>query len=317
MKKLKVVFLGTPDFAVASMKAIHESDHELIGAITMPDKPAGRGKKLQSSPLKNYAVEENIPLLQPSNLKDEEFLAELKSWGADIFIVVAFRMLPEAVWNMPEMGTVNLHGSLLPDYRGAAPINWAVMNGDKKTGVSTFQLKHKIDTGDVLLQESTPISDEDNVGSVHDRLMNIGANLIVTTLNQLSEGSVKPIPQESFSEGPYREAPKLFKPDCLIDWNKDQEDIFNHIRGLSPYPAAYTVLSNDKEDKNMKVFKTLKTDKSIPSGNIKMEGKQVFVGTKSKALELIEVQLAGKKRMSIKDLLNGFSFNEYQIKQND
>ena len=317
MKKLKVVFLGTPDFAVASMKAIHESDHELIGAITMPDKPAGRGKKLQSSPVKNYAVEQNIPLLQPSSLKDEAFLTELQSWGADIFIVVAFRMLPEAVWNMPEMGTVNLHGSLLPDYRGAAPINWAVMNGDEETGVSTFQLKHKIDTGDILLQESTPITDDDNVGTVHDRLMNIGANLIVSTLNQLSEGSVKPIPQESFSEGPYREAPKLFKPDCLIDWNKDQEDIFNHIRGLSPYPAAYTVLVNGEDKKNMKIYKTAKSDKALKPGQILVETKQVFVGTKSSALELMEVQLAGKKRMPVKDLLNGFSFSDFQIKDHE
>lgn len=314
MKKLKVVFLGTPDFAVASMKAIHESDHELVGAITMPDKPAGRGKKLQSSPVKNYAVEHNIPLLQPSNLKDEEFLADLKAWGADIFIVVAFRMLPEAVWNMPEMGTVNLHGSLLPDYRGAAPINWAVMNGDTKTGVSTFQLKHKIDTGDILLQESTPISEDDNVGTVHDRLMNIGANLIVTTLDQLSEGTVKPLPQDSFNEGPYREAPKLFKPDCLIDWSKDQIKIFNQIRGLSPYPAAYTVLSDGKEEKNMKIFKTLKSEKKIESGKIEIEAKKVFIGTNTHALELIEVQLAGKKRMTVKDLLNGFSFEGFQTK---
>lgn len=317
MKKLKVVFLGTPDFAVASMKAIHESEHQLVGAITMPDKPAGRGKKLQSSPVKVYALEQNIPLLQPSNLKDEDFLKELKNLNADIFIVVAFRMLPEAVWNMPEMGTVNLHGSLLPDYRGAAPINWAVMNGDKKTGVSTFQLKHKIDTGDILLQNETPISEDDNVGTVHDRLMNIGAELIVTTLDQLSSGNTKAIPQDSLNDGPYREAPKLFKPDCLIDWGKNQEEIFNHIRGLSPYPAAYTVLTDGKEEKNLKIFKTSKSDKAISTGSLKVEGKQVFVGTGSSSLELLEVQLAGKKRMSVKDLLNGFSFDSYKIKTNE
>ncbi len=227
MSGLKVVFLGTPDFAVESLKAIHLSKHEVVAVVTMPDKPAGRGQKLRPSPVKVFGIENNIPVHQPENLKNKEFLSELQSYNADIFVVVAFRMLPEAVWNMPPMGTINLHGSLLPDYRGAAPINWAVMNGDKKTGVTTFQLKHKIDTGNILLKAETEISDTDNVGTVHDRLMVIGSELIVKTLNQLQNGSIIPIKQESLLNDTCREAPKLFKNDCLIDWSNETEKIYN------------------------------------------------------------------------------------------
>lgn len=314
MEGLKVIFLGTPDFAVASLKSIHESNHTVLAVVTMPDKPAGRGHKLQASPVKKIATENNLPVLQPANLKDKDFIKELSSYNADIFVVVAFRMLPEVVWNMPPLGTVNLHGSLLPNYRGAAPINWAIMNGDDKTGVTTFQLKHKIDTGNILLRAETNISKEDNVGTVHDRLMSIGSELIVETLDKLQEGKITPIDQESLIESSFKEAPKLFKNDCLINWRNNTVNIHNQIRGLSPYPCAFTKLVNNKTNEviNLKIYKSEKSNKKITSGEISVEGKQVFIGTMDGAIELIDVHLAGKKRMKITDLLNGFNLSDYK-----
>ncbi|HCO66918.1 MAG TPA: methionyl-tRNA formyltransferase, partial [Dysgonomonas sp.] len=237
-KDLRIVFMGTPDFAVASLKNLVDNNYTIAGVITMPDKPAGRGHKLQYSAVKQYALDNNLPLLQPEKLKDESFLESLKSWKADLQIVVAFRMLPEVVWNMPRFGTFNLHASLLPQYRGAAPINWAIINGEKETGVTTFFLTHEIDTGKIILQKKVPIMEEDNAGIIHDKLMNIGAGLVCKTVDLLLENKIDGIPQDNLisDENELKPAPKIFKETCKIDWNKSSASIHNLIRGLSPHP---------------------------------------------------------------------------------
>lgn len=310
-KSLRIIFMGTPEFAVASLDALIKSGCNIVGVITAPDKPGGRGMQLQQSAVKKYAVENNLNILQPEKLKNPEFLGELKSLNADLQIVVAFRMLPELVWNMPPMGTVNLHGSLLPQYRGAAPINWAVINGEKETGVTTFKLKHEIDTGDILLQESFPINENDNAGTVHDKMKEIGANLLVKTVKGLAENTINESPQTIMSDGdhqkPLKHAPKINTDTCSINWNQSVENIFNLIRGLSPYPAAFTLLN----DKKLKIYVATKeeTKATISPGEYVTDGKTFlkFAGS-SGYIYLKEIQLEGKRKMNIEEFLRGYRF---------
>ncbi len=290
MKKLRIVFLGTPEFAVPSLDAIIEAGHEVAAVVTATDKPAGRGHKMIPSAVKQYAVEHGIPVLQPAKLRDPEFMDALRGYGADIFVVIAFRMLPEEVWAMPPMGTFNLHASLLPRYRGAAPINRAVMNGDAETGVTTFLLKHEIDTGDILRQESISIAPDENVGSVHDRLMALGARVTVDTLADLAAGTAVPRPQP---DGQASAAPKIFREDCEIDLSKSRESVRNHVRGLSPYPAARITLHGVE----MKVLEAVVAD-------TRLQGR-LYVECADGALELTRVQPAGKRPMSGSDFLRG------------
>lgn len=279
MKKedLRIVYMGTPDFAVESLRCLVEGGYNVVGVITMPDKPAGRGHKLQFSPVKQYALEQNLPLLQPEKLKDEAFVEALREWKADLQIVVAFRMLPEVVWNMPRLGTFNLHASLLPQYRGAAPINWAVINGDTETGITTFFLRHEIDTGEVIQQVRIAIADTDDVGIVHDKLMMLGGKLVTETVDAILNDAVKPIPQEEMAVvGELRPAPKIFKDTCRIDWNQSVKRIYDFIRGLSPYPAAWSeLLQPDGEAVVMKIFETEKIIQShqLTPGTLLTDGK--------------------------------------------
>lgn len=308
--------MGTPDFAVESLKALVEGGYNVVGVITMPDKPAGRGHKLQYSAVKEYALSQSLPLLQPEKLKDEEFIASLKSWNADLQIVVAFRMLPEIVWNMPRLGTFNLHASLLPQYRGAAPINWAVINGDKETGATTFFLTHEIDTGKIIMQEKISIADNENVGSVHDRLMKMGAGLVTKTVDAILDGSYDAVDQSAFytDESQLRSAPKIFKDTCRIDWQKNIKDIHNLVRGMSPYPAAWSEITTDEGMTiAIKIFETemITAQHSLLPGTIITDSKShVDVAVEDGYIRLLSVQLAGKKRMDIKSLLNGFKINE-------
>jgi methionyl-tRNA formyltransferase len=327
---LRIIFMGTPEFAVASLDALVKAGCNIVGVITAPDKPGGRGMQLQQSAVKKYAVENKLHVLQPEKLKNPEFLAELKSLNADLQIVVAFRMLPEAVWNMPPMGTVNLHGSLLPQYRGAAPINWAVINGEKETGVTTFKLKHEIDTGDILLQESFPIGENETAGEVHDRMKEIGAQLLVKTVKGLAEGRLKEKPQSqmqnaerltqntndprsalSIEHSALKHAPKIFTDTCKIDFSKTTEEIHNLIRGLSPFPGAFTMLNG----KTLKIYKSEKEASSnLPinreaSGSFKTDGKTYlhFVCSDGQ-IAVKELQLEGKKKMGVEEFLRGYHF---------
>lgn len=311
-KELRIVYMGTPDFAVESLKALVEGGYNVVGVITMPDKPIGRhGSVLQGSPVKEYAVSKGLPVLQPEKLKDETFLEALRALNADLQIVVAFRMLPEVVWNMPRFGTFNLHASLLPQYRGAAPINWAVINGDTETGVTTFFLTHEIDTGKIIRQKHLPIADTDDVGVVHDALMSMGAGLVTETVDLLLEGKVDAIPQEEFFKDQIelRSAPKIFKDTCRINWNQPIKKIYDFIRGLSPYPAAWTELV--AEDGSRMVLKVYKTEKrpafhSLATGTILTDAKTyIDVAVEEGYIRLLNLQLAGKKRMGVKDFLNG------------
>lgn len=309
-KEMRIVFMGTPEFAEHILRRLVEDHYNIIGVVTMPDKPIGRhGSVLQSSPVKKYAVEQGIPVLQPEKLKDPLFIEQLRALKADLQIVVAFRMLPEVVWNMPPLGTFNLHASLLPQYRGAAPINWAIINGDKETGVTTFFLKHEIDTGDIIHQERIPILPTDNVGTLHDKLMELGADLTVRTLDDILAGNVKPIPQSQIPADELRPAPKIFKETCRIDWNQPTARVNNFIRGLSPYPAAWTVLrSADGTEQDFKIYAAQPvTYASIQKpGTIECDGrKNLLVYTADGALRLREVQIAGKKRMDICSFLCG------------
>lgn len=321
MKKedLRIVYMGTPDFAVESLRALVEGGYNVVGVITMPDKPAGRGMKLQYSPVKQYALEAGIPLLQPEKLKNEEFLAELKAWNADLQIVVAFRMLPEVVWNMPRFGTFNLHASLLPQYRGAAPINWAVINGDKETGITTFFLQHEIDTGNVIRQEKVTIEETDNAGIVHDKLMNLGARLVCETVDQVLKGDLTAIPQDEMAQkaGELRAAPKIFKETCRIDWKENTERIYNLIRGMAPYPAAWTELVEEDGKRTMvKIYETAKeqTNTSLPAGTLQSDGKSYLqVATPDGQIKVLSLQIAGKKRMSVDEFLRGFRFSDTMI----
>lgn len=308
---LKIVFLGTPEFAVPSLAALVDGGYDVAAVITMPDKLAGRGHKLIESEVKKYAVARGLRVLQPVNLKDPAFQQELRSIGADLFIVIAFRMLPEAVWRMPRMGTFNLHASLLPRYRGAAPINHAIINGDTETGVTTFFLKHDIDTGNIIEQRSIPIGPDENVGSLYDRLMHLGAEMVIDTVNRIisTDGNVPVIPQP---EGEFLPAPKIFTDTCHIDWNRPREQVRNLIRGLSPYPAAFTMIANEKgETAKLKVFASepveLPESAGLTPGDIVARpGKLLAVMCADGLLQLTDVQLQGKKRMSAGAFLLGY-----------
>lgn len=312
---LKIVFFGTPEFAVESLKRLVDGGYNVAAVVTMPDKPAGRGRQLQQSDVKRFAVERGLPVLQPVSLKDEAFINELRALQAQLFIVIAFRMLPEAVWQMPPLGTFNLHASLLPRYRGAAPINWAVMNGDKETGVTTFFLKHEIDTGDVIQQRSCPIGRHDNVEVVYDRLMTMGADMVLETVDSIIAGTVKPIPQDQLLTAGQQPtpAPKIFKDTCRIDWARPAEDLYNHIRGLSPYPAAWTALL-DETSKEITTLKVFETSEPLPFSNGEMplpgtlmaDRKTLRVACGDGWLELLSLQQSGKKRMETDAFLRGF-----------
>ena len=312
---LRIVYMGTPDFAVEALRQLVEGGYNVVGVITMPDKPAGRGHKIQYSPVKEYALEKNLPLLQPEKLKDEAFIQALRDWKADLQIVVAFRMLPEVVWNMPRLGTFNLHASLLPQYRGAAPINWAVINGDTETGITTFFLKHEIDTGEVIQQVRVPIADTDNVEVVHDKLMKLGGQLVVETVDAILNGTVKSIPQEEMAVvGELRSAPKIFKETCRIDWNKPVKQIYDFIRGLSPYPAAWSELVNPQgETVVVKVFDSEKMHEphQLLPGTIVTDGKtSLKVAAADGFVSIRSLQLPGKKRLKTDELLRGFHLTE-------
>ncbi len=293
--------MGTPEFAVQSLKILVEHHFNIVAVVTAPDKPSGRGLQLHPSPVKQFAQENGIPVLQPLKLKSPEFIEELKSYKADLQIVVAFRMLPEIVWDMPRLGTINLHASLLPDYRGAAPINRAIMNGEKETGITTFYLKHEIDTGDMLLQEKIPIAENDTAGSLHDKLMIRGAKLILKTVEMVAEGNYTPVPQTTSSN---KTAPKIFKENCRINWDQDAETIRNFVRGLSPYPAAYTFLEN----KLLKIFDVSVelAQQSINPGTVVTDNKTYLKFAAKNGFVLVhDLQMEGKKRMPVKEFLKG------------
>ena len=303
---LRIVFMGTPEFAVASLDALVLAGYHVVAVVTAPDKPAGRGMKLTESAVKKYAVEKQIPVLQPEKLKNPEFIAELRALKADLQIVVAFRMLPEIVWNMPALGTMNVHGSLLPQYRGAAPINWAVINGEKETGVTTFKLKHAIDTGDILLQKSFPIGEDETAGEVHDRMKLIGADLLVETVNGLVAGSLKERTQTD-ALGDLKHAPKLFTETCKINWQESAEHIHNLIRGLSPFPGAFTYVN----DKLFKIYRSKKeiTNHQQPAGEMLTDGKTYIKFACSNGyIHATELQMEGKKKMMVEDFLRGRPF---------
>lgn len=318
-KDLRIVFMGTPDFAVESLRVLVEDNYNVVGVITMPDKPAGRGHKIQYSAVKIYAESHNIPLLQPEKLKDEDFISILREWNADLQIVVAFRMLPEVVWNMPRLGTFNLHASLLPQYRGAAPINWAIMNGDKETGATTFFLTHEIDTGKIILQEKLPIGDSDNVGKIHDELMVMGSQLVKKTVDLLLEEKTEAIPQEQFfkDEKELKPAPKIFKETCRIDWSQPIKVIYNHIRGLSPYPATWTELKIEgKESVSVKIYNATIDDSiyNLPIGTIITDNKTyIKISGIDGAINITNLQLPGKKALNTEDLLRGYKFPDNSI----
>lgn len=312
-KDLRIVYMGTPDFAVESLKQLVENGYNIVGVVTMPDKPAGRGHKIQFSPVKQYALEQGLSLLQPERLKDEAFLNDLRAWNADLQIVVAFRMLPEVVWNMPRLGTFNLHASLLPQYRGAAPINRAIMNGDTETGVTTFFLTHEIDTGKIIMQQHLPILPEDNAGSIHDKLMCLGATMVCETVDAIIAEHISCIEQESIITEELRPAPKIFKEDCRIDWTKSATAIHNHIRGLSPYPAAWCEWKNgDTLYSPIKIYETEIVNKSHnhKTGRIDTDGKSfIEIACGEGCLSVKTLQLPGKKRLSVEELLRGFPLN--------
>ena len=312
---IRIVFMGTPDFAVASLDAICKSNIEIVGVITAPDKPAGRGKKIHAPAVKLYARQHNIPsILQPTNLKDKGFQKKLKSLNADLFVVVAFRMLPESVWSIPQLGTINLHASMLPNYRGAAPINWAVINGETETGVSTFFIRHEIDTGNIIDQKKVAIRETDTAGTLHDKLMVTGAELLVKTIEKIARGNVKAIPQESVLNHSVKEAPKIFKEDCRINWNQPVNKVYDFIRGLSPYPGAWTEFSNSQGQVcSFKIFDTEKDFSEIyasPGEIIFADNKHIKIACTDGYIILKILQQAGKKRMDTKSFLLGFSNKE-------
>ena len=309
-KSLRIVFMGTPEFAAMSLRKLVGEGYNVVAVVTTPDKPAGRGQKLHRSDVKVVAEELGLPILQPERLRDEEFLATLRSYEPDLGVVIAFRMLPEVVWAMPRLGTFNLHASLLPEYRGAAPINWAIMNGETRTGVTTFLLNHEIDKGAIIEQREVDILPEDNIGTLYDKLMLIGSDLVTKTVDRLAEGNYTTIEQMHIDEATLKPAPKIFKEDCRIDWNKGVERVHNIIRGLSPYPAAWTPLYRDEEEcGSMKIFASHieKCDMSVARGTIRTDGKTyIAIACADGWLYVDDVQLAGKKRLATKDLLLGW-----------
>ena len=310
MEKLRIVFMGTPDFAVGILDTIYQNNYEIVGVITAPDKPAGRGQKVSTSAVKEYAVSKNLRLLQPSNLKSEDFLAELKSLNANLHVVVAFRMLPEVVWKMPKLGTFNLHASLLPEYRGAAPINWAIINGETKTGVTTFFIDDKIDTGAMILSKETTIGDNESAGELHDRLMHLGSETVIETLQLIEKGEATTTIQTEHPD--VKTAYKLNKENCKINWSQTGKTIFNLIRGLSPYPAAWTYIKDGENEWNVKIYTASFEEKEHTNavGKISTTKKEIFISTKDGLLKITSLQFPGKKRMLAHELLNGISFSE-------
>ncbi|RUA12465.1 MAG: methionyl-tRNA formyltransferase [Flavobacteriia bacterium] len=309
MKDLRIIFMGTPGFAVATLKELLENGYKIVGVITSPDKPAGRGRKIRESEVKQYAKSAGLNILQPTNLKDPQFIKELEALKANLQIVVAFRMLPKAVWNMPEYGTFNLHASLLPKYRGAAPINWALINGENKSGVTTFFLDEKIDTGAIILQQEVEIKEDYNAGDLHDILMEEGAELVLKTVKLIEEDKVITQPQEKAEVSP---APKLFKENCKINWNNQAQDIYNFIRGLSPFPAAWSFLTNKGEDIEIKIYKTeyRLSDHQLAVGKIIAQQKELKVAVKDGFIKILELKAAGKRKMDSLSFLNGYKLSE-------
>jgi methionyl-tRNA formyltransferase len=309
MKDLRIVFMGTPDFAVTTLKHLAENNYNIVGVITAPDKPAGRGRKLNESAVKKYATVKELTILQPKNLKEEAFHQELKDLKADLQIVVAFRMLPKAVWKMPKFGTFNLHASLLPAYRGAAPIHWSIINGETKTGVTTFFIDDKIDTGEIILQEEVAVSDTETVGSLHDKLMFLGADLVSKTIDLISKGNITTKKQPELEE---KSAPKLHSENTKIDWTVSLDAIYNKIRGLNPFPAAWTNIKNDTDEIATKIYAVRKEiDKhTYKSGKIVASKKELKVAVKKGFIIIDEIKLSGKKKMDAKSLLNGYTFSE-------
>lgn len=312
MDKLKIIFMGTPEFAVESLDILVKNNYNIVGVITVPDKPAGRGQQIQESAVKKYAAEKGLYILQPEKLKEEKFLNQLRELKADLQIVVAFRMLPEIVWSMPRLGTFNLHGSLLPQYRGAAPINWAIINGEKETGVSTFFLQHEIDTGKIIFREKTPIGENETAGEIHDRLMHIGAQLVLKTVKAIEKNDYPQIDQSELIANGEKEkhAPKIFKEDCLINWKKDAGHIHNFIRGLSPYPTAFSnFCSPDNKTYSVKIFRTEKeiSAHSYQLNSVITDSKtQLKIAVPNGFIIIKDLQLAGKKRMPVNEFLRGF-----------
>ncbi len=306
LQSLRIVFMGTPEFAVASLDALVKAGCTIVAVITAPDKPAGRGMKLTESAVKKYALEHQLRILQPDKLKGLAFLEELRDLKADLQVVVAFRMLPEYVWNMPPLGTINLHGSLLPQYRGAAPINWAIINGEKETGVTTFKLNHEIDTGDILLQDRFPIGENETAGEVHDRMKDIGARLLVKTIKGIADGTLKEIPQSPAAV--LKHAPKISTETCRINWSDPVENIYNLVRGLSPHPAAFTIMN----EKMLRIFRCEKevVFPKVTEGDYETDGRTFLkFACDNGYIHLLEVQLEGKKRMGIQDFLRGYRFS--------
>lgn len=308
MKDLRIIFMGTPDFAVGILDAIYQNKYNIVAVITAPDKPAGRGQKIKYSAVKEYALDKNLPILQPTNLKDESFLEELKSYQANLQVVVAFRMLPEVVWKMPIYGTFNLHASLLPDYRGAAPINWAIINGETKTGVTTFFIDEKIDTGAILLKKETDILPDENAGELHDKLMHLGADAVIESLKLISAGDYTLLHQPKEET---KTAYKLNKDNCKIDFNKKGEEIHNQIRGLSPYPSAWCIIKDNDNEWNVKIHQSLFEENShnLELGTIVTTKKEMKIAVKNGFLHLLNLQFPGKKQMKTSDLLNGMNFS--------
>lgn len=308
MRELRIVFMGTPEFAVSILDGIIAEGFDVAGVITAPDKPAGRGRKIQESAVKKYAEKAGLRILQPTNLKSPEFLKELEDINPNVQVVVAFRMLPKAVWDFPEFGTFNLHASLLPQYRGAAPINWAIINGETETGVTTFYLDDKIDTGEVILQLGVPIEENDNAGSLHDKLMHSGTGLVLETLDQIRKNIVKPLPQEEFDL--LRDAPKLTRENTRVNWDLPKREIYNFIRGLDPYPGAWSLLEEEGKQSTVKIYgsRLLGEEHNLAIGTLVQENKQLKVAMTSGYLEILEIQLPGKKKMKSRDLLNGYKF---------
>ncbi len=315
-KELSIVFMGTPDFAVGILDAIFKSNFSIKAVVTSPDKPSGRGLHLNESAIKKYAKEQHLTILQPDKLKDETFLAELKMLNADLFVVVAFRMLPEQVWAMPKLGTINLHASLLPQYRGAAPINWAIINGEKTTGVTTFYIEKEIDTGKIILQAQTEIGIDENVGSLYLRLMELGSETMIATLDKINEGEIQPTAQEEMIEQPLKSAPKIFKEDCKINWSDNVSNIFNFVRGLSPYPTAWTMLHNriTGEQKQFKIY--LSEITNIRSENhieLKEDKNGILFPCCDYFIAVQELQQEGKRRMHFKEFLAGNKIEQWEL----
>ncbi|HRE77285.1 MAG TPA: methionyl-tRNA formyltransferase [Flavobacterium sp.] len=309
MEKLRIVFMGTPDFAVGILDTILQHKYNVVGVITAPDKPAGRGQKINTSAVKDYALEKGLKILQPTNLKDDNFLEELKSLNANCQVVVAFRMLPEVVWKMPKFGTFNLHASLLPNYRGAAPINWAIINGETKTGVTTFFIDDKIDTGAIIHSAETPIEPTENVGQLHDRLMVLGSKTVIETLVAIENGTVQTTLQNDSPE--IKTAYKLNRDNCKIDWTKSGEEIFNLIRGLSPYPVAWSLVQDGEQEWNVKIYEASfeKENHSFQVGTIQSAKKEMKIAVSDGFIHILSIQFPGKKKMNVQELLNGMKFS--------